>query len=134
MLINNSARLKGLFFSDLNFCRVRNEENTSFWFSKWTGNQTISEAYPELYAKSTSPFMTVAAAGNWEGSVWVWGVGGWFNALDDEDVDLRNQLIDQLQNLNPDSYGRDECLWVTDEGSGFSVKDCGAEISKRDTV
>lgn len=72
ILINDCVGSKGMLASDLFLCRPNNYENTPFWFSRWAGNQSLSEAYPELYAKDTRLFKSVADSSLWEIDYWRW--------------------------------------------------------------
>ncbi|XP_058746506.1 uncharacterized protein LOC131619428 [Vicia villosa] len=130
MMINGCESSYGLTVSDLIYCRIHNGESTSFWFSKWVGDQNISEAYPELYAKACSPAMTVAEAGYREGSVWMWDVARWIIEPDEDDLMLLAMLSDQMQDFSPDNQGKDVFVWAKDESKGFSVKACGEEIRR----
>ncbi|XP_058757865.1 uncharacterized protein LOC131631101 [Vicia villosa] len=132
MMINGCDSSNGLSISDFISCRVHNRESTSFWFSKWVGDQNTSEAYPELYAKMQSPTMTVAAAGYRQRPIWIWDAGGWIIEPDEDDNMLLALLTEQLQDVFPDSHGRDEFVWAKDESAGFSVKACGVEIRRYD--
>ncbi|XP_058774903.1 uncharacterized protein LOC131649172 [Vicia villosa] len=48
---------------------VKNGTKTAFWFSKWIGNQSLAEAFRELYGLAANQFMTMAEAGRWQDDV-----------------------------------------------------------------
>lgn len=66
ILINDCAGSNDIYASNLFYCKVKIGTLLSFWFSKWTGNQAISESFPELYVKADNSFMLVPNAGFWE--------------------------------------------------------------------
>ncbi|XP_058777040.1 uncharacterized protein LOC131651391 [Vicia villosa] len=131
LMINDCAGSNGVSISDLFFCRVNSGENVSFWFSKWAGNQVISEAFPELYNHANNPCMTVADAGFWQDGTWVWDSDRWIRNDDEETVsELLEQLVDMLPLLDPASTGRDEFNWAEDDSHSFTVKDCVTIIKR----
>ncbi|XP_058732868.1 uncharacterized protein LOC131604449 [Vicia villosa] len=67
-------------------------ENNLVWYDlvrfRWIGEQALSEVFPELYARASLPFMSVAEAGHSENSVWYWDVQDWFSGEDEDDLHL----------------------------------------------
>lgn len=97
------------------------------------GNQTVSEAYPELYDKVANRFMSVAEAGYWEGENWEWQWESWLSETKVEDEDLLSLLQQQLPRISrQNAVGSDEVVWIADENSGFSIKGCAKELSNHD--
>ncbi|KAI5401054.1 hypothetical protein KIW84_065768 [Lathyrus oleraceus] len=47
-------------------CRVKDDKNAAFWYSKWICNQSLKDVFPELFASAVDPFCSVADAGQWE--------------------------------------------------------------------
>ncbi|XP_058786284.1 uncharacterized protein LOC131660936 [Vicia villosa] len=124
---------KGISASDLFSCRVKNGSKTSFWFSKWIENQSLSESFPELYAKAVNPFMTVAEAGHWEEALWCWDVDHWLTEYDEDDEFLIQIMVDMLHQFQPEQQTEDEFKWAGDAEEEFTVKLCAHTIKKRDT-
>lgn len=56
------------------------------------------------------------------------------NESEDDDNAFLVLLVNQLQNNTTSNHGRDECYWVADEDTCFSVKACGAEFRRKDNV
>lgn len=61
------------------FSRVKDDKHIAFWYSKWVGNQSLKEAYLDLFASAVDPFYSVADAGQWEFGVWSWFSQGRLN-------------------------------------------------------
>lgn len=78
VLINDCSGSSGLSVSDLVNCRVKIGAKSAFWFNNWLGDQTLVEAFSELYARASRPFMSVVEAGHWENKDWRWDVESWF--------------------------------------------------------
>lgn len=77
VMINDCIGSRGLSTSNIILCKVKNGAKTAFWFNRWIGDQAISEALPELYARAAKPLMSLAKACHWEEGVWLCGVQYW---------------------------------------------------------
>ncbi|XP_058724719.1 uncharacterized protein LOC131596153 [Vicia villosa] len=92
-----------------------NDCDGSNGLSQLGGDQTLSEAYLELYDKAANRFASVAEAGHWEDDVWTWDNEGWLRESDFGDEDLLTSMQSVLLLLNFQNAGRDEILWRADE-------------------
>ncbi|XP_058775849.1 uncharacterized protein LOC131650136 [Vicia villosa] len=132
--INDSAGSRGLAFSDVVICRVKNGTKTAFWFSKWIGNQSLAEAFPELYGLAANQFMTVAEAGRWQDDVWQWEVHKWCDNVGDVEYNLLLFLETLVLQVTLEQEGEEEFDWDVNAGDGFTVKSCAAVIRKRSSM
>ncbi|KAI5404073.1 hypothetical protein KIW84_051277 [Lathyrus oleraceus] len=49
---------------------VKDDVNTSFWFSKWVGNEPLKDVFPEFFFLATDPPCSVADVGQRVDNVW----------------------------------------------------------------
>lgn len=53
-------------------CRLKSDNEISFWNRKWIGNQTLKEAFFEAFEGVVDKFGSVANAGFWDDGTWFW--------------------------------------------------------------
>ncbi|XP_058750811.1 uncharacterized protein LOC131623820 [Vicia villosa] len=98
---------------------------------RWCGEQALSETYPELYARATTPFMSVADVEHWEEEEWTWVAQHWFSIDDDKDQFLIMDLLDHISNIQLVQGERYIVVWAANENEGFSVKSCAIAVRSR---
>lgn len=106
----------------------------SFWFGKWVGNQKVSEAYLELYAKDDNRLLSVAEASYWEGKDWKLDWECWMHEIDEEDMELLSLLQQDLPLISRKNSGRDKVVWMADEDNSFSIKGCATKIRRYEDI
>ncbi|XP_058762746.1 uncharacterized protein LOC131636112 [Vicia villosa] len=131
ILINDCEGTRDLSASDLFSCRVKKGDRLSFWFCRWCGEQALSETYPELYTRATTPFMYVADAGHWENDEWIWNSQNWFSIIDEDDQYLFLELLDLISSIQLVQGERYTILWAANESEGFSVNSCAKAVRSR---
>lgn len=66
-MVDSSIRVNFSSFSSLISCRISNDKNTSFWFSRWAGAQHLKEAFSKFSALARYPFGSVVDNRSWSG-------------------------------------------------------------------
>lgn len=131
ILINDCSGSKGIYVSDVIKCRVKNGVNTTFWFNNWIGDQPLVEAFPELYTRTTKPFMSMEETSHWENEEWRWDAHRWFSSEEEEEDGLVLYTVTLLEQVQLVHEENDIFDWAINVEDGFSVHSCAAVIRRR---
>lgn len=107
----------GYFHSHIQ-CTISDGKPTSFWFDQWTGNESLKNRFPKLFAISESRFAPISDVWSTENSSWILNTRR--NLKDDE----INEWISFTQ-LYPNihlSQQPNHCRRKLDNSGIFSIK------------
>lgn len=93
--------MKDQHFVGAILCNVRNDSDVPFWYICWEGNQTLMQAFPELYALVCNDSLSVAVAGAVSGSFWEWNAAAIFHDSNAVPGFLWQDLLGFTQHVTP---------------------------------
>lgn len=118
-------------FSGNTLCRVKDGKSTTFWFSRWAGNQTLKEAFHESFVVAAEPFYSVADVGQWEHGHWSWYTQD-LRLFTNEGV---NWLGEILQDWIPDNIFVQDVAdvfdWIPEKDHFFSIYSAYVDLMSR---
>ncbi|KAI5448008.1 hypothetical protein KIW84_015444 [Lathyrus oleraceus] len=131
ILMDNIEDENCIYFFYNTFCRVKDENSISFWFSKWIGNQPLKGAFPELFVLATELTSSITDSGRWDNGVWSWnmqGLGLNHNVCDSWKGEELQELLTNKMIMQDEA---DEFEWLLKNDDIFSIKSGHEDLVSR---
>lgn len=94
-------------------------------------NQSLKNAYAEVFSESISKDCSVADAGCWQGSVWTWNVVEIVGILSKATHNFCVEFSELLEDVIMDKDVEDSFVWLELDEGLFSVKICYSLFDSR---
>ncbi|WMV23794.1 hypothetical protein MTR67_017179 [Solanum verrucosum] len=104
--------------------KIGNGQQTSFWHDKWTGQGTMKQQHPELFALSQQQHATVAMM--WTGQGWNLFLR---RHLNDWEMKRIAEFYNSVADFNNLNGGEDRLEWNKDRNGKFSINSAYKELN-----
>ena len=118
----------GGWFKEVVRWRVCSGDKVRFWDDAWAGCTPLINTYRRLYFVSMDKGMMVADVGEWEDSVWHWGLK-WRRDSFQWETTQEEGLLRLLERVKLLKEVKDRQVWDGDESGDFSVKKAYARLA-----